>query len=125
MDFGLGIGYNTEPSNSSSQTAPAPARSATIKSVKTGVMAQFKSSFVSASSNSSQNQVSNSSFSANKRPALSGFVSGGTIGGEFKSRPSMNSPVPPPTSAQASGADLDNQKDVERLASISLPPSYS
>ncbi|KAK8913783.1 DEAD-box ATP-dependent RNA helicase 24 [Platanthera zijinensis] len=74
IDFGLGIGYNPELS-SSSQTAP-PSRSAAVNSLKTGMMAQFRSSFVAASS-TSELDVSRPS-----RPALPGFVSGGSIGGE-------------------------------------------
>ncbi|KAM3358140.1 DEAD-box ATP-dependent RNA helicase 24 isoform X1 [Capsicum galapagoense] len=80
VDFGLGIGYNPE-SNNSPQSA-APSRSTAVNSLRTGMMAQFKSSFVAASSNS-QNQGMNSTVGAfpNKNMALQGFVSGGTIGG--------------------------------------------
>lgn len=46
-----------------------------INSVRTGVMAQFKNSFVAAT-------PSNQDY-PNKRPALTGFVSGGTIGGDM------------------------------------------
>ncbi|PHT59837.1 DEAD-box ATP-dependent RNA helicase 24 [Capsicum baccatum] len=80
VDFGLGIGYNPE-SNNSPQSA-APSRSTAVNSLRTGMMAQFKSSFVAASSNS-QNQGMNNTIGAfpNKSMALQGFVSGGTIGG--------------------------------------------
>ncbi|XP_020588232.1 DEAD-box ATP-dependent RNA helicase 24 [Phalaenopsis equestris] len=74
VDFGLGIGYNPE-STSTSQSA-APSRSAAVNSLRTGMMAQFRSNFVAASSNS-PNDVSRAS-----RPLLPGFVSGGSIGGE-------------------------------------------
>lgn len=62
---------------------PAP-RSAAVNSLKTGMMQNFKSSFVSASSsntpsNSAPSRGAPSSF---VRPALRGFVSGGTIGGD-------------------------------------------
>lgn len=82
VDFGLGIGYSAEPSNPSSNTVPN--RSATVNSLRTGMMSQFKSSFVAASP-SSQNQgfSGNTSIAANKRPTLSGFVSGGSIGGDI------------------------------------------
>ncbi|XP_022890518.1 DEAD-box ATP-dependent RNA helicase 24-like [Olea europaea var. sylvestris] len=81
VDFGLGIGYSPE-SNAASNTVPS--RSATaVNSLRTGMMAKFKSNFVAASSNS-QNQVVNHNpgMLANKRMALPGFVSGGTIGGD-------------------------------------------
>lgn len=77
MDFGLGIGYSAE-SNAT------PSRSAAVNSLKTGMMAQFRSSFVPASSNYQNQFVQNSSgVQANKRMVLPGFVSGGTIGGDM------------------------------------------
>lgn len=81
MDYGLGIGYNPE-SNAASNVTPS--RSAAVNSLRTGVMAQFRSNFVPASSNS-QNQFvqSSSGIQANKRMVLPGFVSGGTIGGDL------------------------------------------
>ncbi|AQL07151.1 Putative DEAD-box ATP-dependent RNA helicase family protein [Zea mays] len=81
VDFGLGIGYNAE----SGSQVPAP-RSAAINSLKTGVMQQFKSSFVSGSSN-----TPSSSAPSLVRPALRGFVSGGTIGGD--TRPAQPAPT--------------------------------
>ncbi|KAL5561027.1 hypothetical protein UlMin_030774 [Ulmus minor] len=84
VDFGLGIGYTPESNNASSLAVPS--RSAAVNSLKTGMMAQFKSSFISASSTSTstptQGSINNSSAPANKRPALAGFVSGGSIGGD-------------------------------------------
>uniref|UniRef100_A0A0E0KCU3 RNA helicase n=1 Tax=Oryza punctata TaxID=4537 RepID=A0A0E0KCU3_ORYPU len=77
VDFGLGIGYNAE-----SGSVPAP-RSAAVNSLKSGMMQNFKSSFVSASSNTSSNSApSRGAPSSFVRPALRGFVSGGTIGGD-------------------------------------------
>ncbi|KAF0915444.1 hypothetical protein E2562_036292 [Oryza meyeriana var. granulata] len=78
VDFGLGIGYNAE----SGSQVPAP-RSAAVNSLKTGMMQNFKSSFVSASSNTSSNSTpSRGAPPSFVRPALRGFVSGGTIGGD-------------------------------------------
>lgn len=76
VDFGLGIGYSPELS-SSSQTAPV-SRSAAVNSLKTGMMAQFRSSFVAATSTP---EIDASRASV---PALPGFVSGGSIGGEAR-----------------------------------------
>ena len=50
--------------------------SSAVSSLKSGVMAQFKSSFVAASSNSQNQALINS----NKKMVLPGFVSGGSIG---------------------------------------------
>ncbi|KAK9055869.1 hypothetical protein SSX86_026956 [Deinandra increscens subsp. villosa] len=73
VDFGLGIGYNSEPKVPSST-----GRSSAVHSLKSGVMAQFKSSFVAAASNSQNQGLINS----NKKMVLPGFVSGGSIGGD-------------------------------------------
>lgn len=115
MDFGLGIGYNPE-SNVSSQSVPS--RSAAVNSLRTGMMAQFKNSFVAASSNSQNQGLSNStSASAHKRPALAGFVSGGSIGGDIhRTQATTNSPAPPSavnTFSQNSGNATQN--NLERL----------
>ncbi|KAH6811215.1 P-loop containing nucleoside triphosphate hydrolases superfamily protein [Perilla frutescens var. frutescens] len=81
VDFGLGIGYNPE---SNAESNPPSNRSATVNSLRTGMMTQFRSNFVPASSNSqSQFVQSSSGTQANKRMVLRGFVSGGTIGGEM------------------------------------------
>jgi ATP-dependent RNA helicase DDX42 len=72
VDFGLGIGYNSGPGSQ----VPAP-RSAAVNSLKTGMMQQFKSRFVSGASNTPR-----SSTPSFVRPALHGFVSGGSIGGD-------------------------------------------
>ncbi|KAF8039719.1 hypothetical protein BT93_B2054 [Corymbia citriodora subsp. variegata] len=60
------------------------------------MMAQFKSNFVAAASNS-QNQGINSSSNmhASKRPAMTGFVSGGSIGGDaYKAQTTKSSSTP-------------------------------
>lgn len=94
VDFGLGIGYNVESNITSSPSVPG--RSAAVSSLRTGVMAQFKSNFVAASSTSSnQGLNNNSSLYANKRPALRGFVSGGTIGGDANVAQTTSSFTPP------------------------------
>ncbi|XVF32906.1 hypothetical protein REPUB_Repub17cG0123200 [Reevesia pubescens] len=77
VDYGLGIGYNPESNDASSQAVQS--RNAAVNSLKTGMMTQFKSNFVAASSNSQSQGFSNSS--SVSRPTLAGFVSGGTIGG--------------------------------------------
>ncbi|CAL4939078.1 unnamed protein product [Urochloa decumbens] len=92
VDFGLGIGYNAE----SGLQVPAP-RTATVNSLKTGMMQQFKSSFVSGSSN-----TPSSSAPSFARPALRGFVSGGTIGGD--TRPAQSAPSFVPASRPAQSA---------------------
>jgi len=99
VDFGLGIGYNPESNNSSSQTV---GRAAAVNFLRTGMMAQFKSSFVPASSNP---QNSNSNMYADKRPALSGFVSGGTIGGDAN----KSQPAPTANYPRVSGANAASQ----------------
>ncbi|KAI4301520.1 hypothetical protein L6164_034791 [Bauhinia variegata] len=81
VDYGLGIGYNPESNSTSSNTAPS--RSAAVNSLRTGMMAQFRSSFVAASNSQNQGFSNSTSIPANKRPALPGFVSGGSIGGDI------------------------------------------
>ncbi|KAH7676417.1 RNA helicase protein [Dioscorea alata] len=106
VDYGMGIGYNPGPSNTTSPSVPS--RSATVNSLRTGMMAQFKSNFVSASSSSqsdSRNQASNS------RPVLKGFVSGGSIGGDtYKSQPAPSFSSGPPA---GNTRDSENQKTPE------------
>ncbi|KAJ8497823.1 hypothetical protein OPV22_008375 [Ensete ventricosum] len=75
VDYGLGIGYNPESANAAPSHS-VQSRSAAVNSLRTGMMAQFKSNFVAASSNS------NVPISSSTKPALRGFVSGGSIGGE-------------------------------------------
>ncbi|CAL9063740.1 DEAD-box ATP-dependent RNA helicase 24-like [Musa acuminata AAA Group] len=80
VDYGLGIGYNPESANAAPSHS-VQSRSAAVNSLKTGMMAQFKSNFVAASSNSKV------PISSSTKPALRGFVSGGSIGGEaFKAQ---------------------------------------
>lgn len=76
MDYGLGIGYNPETNSTPSHAAPSG--SAAVSSSRTGMVGQFKSNFVAASSNSQS-----SSAYANKGRALPGFISGGSIGGDI------------------------------------------
>lgn len=87
VDYGLGIGYSAESSNASTTTTTTvPSRSAAVNSLRTGMMAQFKSNFVAASSNPQNQGLSNSTgMNPNKKMALPGFVSGGTIGGDINS----------------------------------------
>ncbi|KAH7578240.1 hypothetical protein ACOSP7_000549 [Xanthoceras sorbifolium] len=116
VDFGLGIGYNPESNSSTPQSGPS--RSTAVNSLRTGMMAQFKSNFVAASPTSqSQGQNNSSSAYANKRPALPGFVSGGSIGGDIYRTQTVNSFSPAPvsglnTSDQNSGANA-NRKNSE------------
>ncbi|KAK8635614.1 hypothetical protein V6N13_004343 [Hibiscus sabdariffa] len=99
VDYGLGIGYNPQPSNASSQAVQS--RNAAVNSLKTGMMAQLKSNFVAASSNS-HSQGFNSSSSI-RRPTLSGFVSGGTIGGDInRSQTTSSSGTAPPSGLNTS-----------------------
>lgn len=98
VDFGLGIGYSTEPNNPSSNTVPT--RSAAVNSLRTGMMSQFRSSFVAASSTSQNEGFSNTtSVAVNKRPTLAGFVSGGSIGGDINTHQQTASYNNPATSA--------------------------
>ena len=99
VDFGLGIGYNADSNNTSSSTVPS--RSAAVSSLRTGMMPQFKSNFVAASSSSQNQSINNSSGAyANKRIVLPGFVSGGSIGGDVNAAWTTNSPNPAPTSGE-------------------------
>ncbi|CAG7881242.1 unnamed protein product [Brassica rapa] len=109
VDFGLGIGFNSESSGTSSQAAPsrsaaAPSRKGVINSVRTGVMAQFKNSFVAAT-------PSNQAY-PNKRPALTGFVSGGTIGGDMGRAQTQTPPVA--TSHHSSQKNTQSSEDRPR-----------
>lgn len=116
VDFGLGIGYN---SGSGSQVPPP--RTAAVNSLKTGMMQQFKSSFVSGSSN-----TPSSSAPSFVRPALRGFVSGGTIGGDTRpqsapsfvptSQPAQLAPsfVPAPRPAGNSSSNEMGNQNSER-----------
>ncbi|KAF7818129.1 DEAD-box ATP-dependent RNA helicase 24 [Senna tora] len=110
VDYGLGIGYSPESNNPSPNTAPS--RSATVNSLRTGMMAQFRSNFVAASSNSPSQSFGNStSMPANKRPTLPGFVSGGSIGGDINT---SRTPASPAVNAtfQNSGANA-GQKNAD------------
>lgn len=98
MDFGLGIGYNSEP-----KAASSTGRSSAVNSLRSGVMAQFKSSFVAASSNSQNQGLINS----NKKMTLPGFVSGGSIGGDVRP-PSTTTSSPSLTHMPAGNASSQN-----------------
>ncbi|KAF7127196.1 hypothetical protein RHSIM_Rhsim11G0030400 [Rhododendron simsii] len=92
VDYGLGIGYSADSTNTASSTAPC--RSAAVSSQRTG-MTQFKSKFVAASSNSQYQGLSNSSgTNANMRTPLRGFVSGGSIGGDVNAAWATNLSTP-------------------------------
>ncbi|EPS66709.1 hypothetical protein M569_08067 [Genlisea aurea] len=97
VDYGLGIGYNPEsnsaPSNRAASGGGGGGRPAAVSALKTGMMAQFRSNFVPASSNTENQFIQRSS---NPPPAvqndgskrvLRGFVSGGTIGGQQTATP--------------------------------------
>ncbi|KAF6143353.1 hypothetical protein GIB67_001297 [Kingdonia uniflora] len=75
VDFGLGIGYNSE---SKMPDQSVPSRSTAVSALKTGMMAQFKNKFVAATPDSQSHGRET------KRPALSGFVSGGSMGGDVR-----------------------------------------
>ncbi|KAF8401320.1 hypothetical protein HHK36_012254 [Tetracentron sinense] len=108
VDFGLGIGYNPESKNTPSQSVPS--RSAAVNSLRTGMMTQFKSSFVAATSDSqNQGKNNNSSTYADKRPVLAGFVPGGSIGGGNNRAQTANLFSPPPMS----GGNTTNQSSKE------------
>ncbi|CAN8314454.1 unnamed protein product [Cochlearia groenlandica] len=98
VDFGLGIGFNSESSGTTSQAAPS--RRGAINAVRTGVMAKFKNSFVAATPSNPQNQGY-----PNKRPSLVGFVSGGTIGGDMGRRTQSQTP---PVAATTHNDSLHN-----------------
>ncbi|XP_010518432.1 PREDICTED: DEAD-box ATP-dependent RNA helicase 24 isoform X1 [Camelina sativa] len=110
VDFGLGIGFSSEPSGASSFKA-ASSRSGVINSVRTGVMAQFKNSFVAATPSNPQNQGY-----PNKRPSLMGFVSGGTIGGDMGRTQSQ-----PPQVAPTHNASLHNSSQEHSQSSENRP----
>ncbi|KAB2068641.1 hypothetical protein ES319_A08G045600v1 [Gossypium barbadense] len=119
VDFGLGIGYNPESCNASSQAVQS--RNAAVNSLKTGMMAQMKSNFVAASSNSPSQGFNNSS--SIRRPTLSGFVSGGTIGGDINRSQMATSFSTAPTSglntSQNTGQNT-TQRSSERFLLTSL-----
>lgn len=110
VDFGLGIGYNPE-SNSNSSSTTVSSHSAVVNPLRSGTgMAQFRSKFVAASSNS-QNQ------GLNKKMLLPGFVSGGTIGGDTRSAQVASSTnagaIPTGNISTLNVRDNTNQKNLE------------
>ncbi|KAL2934957.1 DEAD-box ATP-dependent RNA helicase 24 [Bienertia sinuspersici] len=80
-----------------------------VRGVDFGMMARFKSSFVAASP-SSQNQTTSNSNIVSNRPALSGFVAGGSIGGDAH-RPQ---PTTTTNSAPASGGSIAGQSSDQK-----------
>ncbi|KAG9457854.1 hypothetical protein H6P81_002362 [Aristolochia fimbriata] len=112
VDFGLGIGYNPESTNSSTQSVSN--RSATVNALRTGMMTQFKSNFVAASDSQTGSRNNSSAF-ANKRTALPGFVSGGSIGGESIAQASntLNATFRPAGSTVDSSKETGNKKTSE------------
>ncbi|KAH7331342.1 hypothetical protein KP509_20G028100 [Ceratopteris richardii] len=114
VDYGMGLGYKPDKESiKSAQTnkkPDVPNRGGAVDALKTGMMARFKSSFVAASASSgagSGNFSSSSTQELGQNPArhgrnvggigygngkgttLSGFVSGGSIGGvsqQFQSK---------------------------------------
>lgn len=112
VDFGLGIGYSAESTNPPSQSVPS--RSPAVNALRTGMMSQFKSNFVAATSDA-QKQGSNT-YAINK-PVLRGFVSGGSIGGDIKTSSSF-SPAPNSGGNATTGNSRDNnsQKNLEGSA---------
>ncbi|KAL5219536.1 hypothetical protein ABZP36_020220 [Zizania latifolia] len=102
VDFGLGIGYNAE----SGSQVPVP-RSAAVNSLKTGMMQNFKNSFVSAASNTSSSIAPSRGAPSFVRPALRGFVSGGTIGDANPARAVQLAPSFVPASRPAENTDED------------------
>lgn len=110
VDFGLGIGYSSEPKVASSS---ALGRNSAVNSLRGGMMSQFKSSFVAASSNS-QNQSSNNS-SVNKKMVLPGFVAGGSIGGDSRAPPTqISSPSVPPGNTANQNREHGSQGSSDR-----------
>lgn len=116
VDFGLGIGYN--PESKSTPSNAVPSRSAAVNSLKTGMMAQFRSSFVAASTGSQNAGMSNSSgMYANKKTVLPGFVSGGSIGGGIhtaQTSSSVNSTPPVYSGTSSQSRENASQKNSER-----------
>ncbi|XP_010267974.1 PREDICTED: DEAD-box ATP-dependent RNA helicase 24 [Nelumbo nucifera] len=112
VDYGLGIGYNPESANTPSQSVPS--RSSAVNALRTGMMAQFKSNFVAAKSDSQNSSFSSANVS--KRPVLPGFVSGGSIGGDANRTQTTTSFNPTPSGGQTtSGSSKENgsQKKME------------
>ncbi|KAG1338805.1 DEAD-box ATP-dependent RNA helicase 24 [Cocos nucifera] len=108
VDYGMGIGYNPESANVTAQSVPS--RSATVNSLRTGMMAQFKSNFVAATSSPQSEGRNQCSISSSGRPVLRGFVSGGLIGGEpYKSQPAAS--FTPASNSGGNTSENGNQKN--------------
>ncbi|KAE9593774.1 hypothetical protein Lal_00036439 [Lupinus albus] len=109
VDFGLGIGYNAESNNVPSSNT-VPTRSTAINSLRSGVMSQFRSNFVAASSNTQSQGFTKDSTIPAKRPALAGFVSGGSIGGDINTHGTTSSFSPATTPTVNSTSQNSGQK---------------
>eukprot|EP00268_Persea_americana_P027227 TRINITY_DN26671_c0_g1_i1.p1 TRINITY_DN26671_c0_g1~~TRINITY_DN26671_c0_g1_i1.p1 ORF type:complete len:772 (-),score=149.11 TRINITY_DN26671_c0_g1_i1:2598-4913(-) len=114
VDYGLGIGYNPESTNTPSQSGAS--RSATVNSLRTGMMVQFKSNFVPAASNSQSECRSSSSTFTSTRPVLPGFVSGGSIGGENRTQPttSLYSASKPGDNSNVNGSEKKSESSRDK-----------
>ncbi|XP_043723136.1 DEAD-box ATP-dependent RNA helicase 24-like [Telopea speciosissima] len=120
VDFGLGIGY--EPGSGNTSSPSVQSRSVAVNSLKTGMMAQFRSSFVAASYDpQSQGTNSNPNAYANKRPMLPGFVSGGSIGGDISRTQPTSSLNPAPTFATAAANSRENRNQKNSESSRDRP----
>ncbi|MCO5574722.1 hypothetical protein L7F22_028512 [Adiantum nelumboides] len=124
VDFGLGLGYKpdseTNKASQANKKMEIPNRGVAVDALKVGMMARFKSSFVAASSGGSgstnfsavttqqlgQNpahhgrSVGGIGYGNGKGLTLSGFVSGGSIGGGM---PQQGQARGPPTSSAHAG----------------------
>ncbi|KAJ4817137.1 DEAD-box ATP-dependent RNA helicase-like protein [Rhynchospora pubera] len=122
VDFGLGIGYNADGPSSAPPSQSSANRSSVTNSLKTGMMQQFRSSFVSASTNS---QGSSAGLVPTARPALRGFVSGGTIGGEAHKAPPVATIVPSPGIGSSSeNGSRSNDSSRERTRERKRPSGW-
>ena len=74
------------------------------------MMRQFKSSFVSASSNPQNQTLNQSNILSGKNPVLSGFVSGGSIGGQSYPNAGANPGV--------SSRESESQRPPERFETV-------
>lgn len=127
VDFGLGLGYKPEADTNKvsqvSKKVEIPNRGVAVDALKVGMMARFKSSFVAASSGNAAGSTTFSStptqqlgqnpahhgrsvggigYGNGKGLTLSGFVSGGSMGGGI---PQQNQTRGPPASSASAGSN--------------------
>lgn len=114
VDFGQGIGYSSESKNTSSPTS-VPSRFTAVNSLRVGMMAQFRSTFVPASNSQAPLANSSQSMYDSRKMVLPGFVAGGTIGGDNSAQRanSMNSF----TKSTADTTVLDSRGDANQKSS--------